>query len=268
MPLLDNPYIKNIVDAFVSVEKYDIRVSKVVLNQDTWDKIQNQDFTTNFVSYPRYLSNCRDQISCGTLWGASVEIGDENKVFGEPGLIPSNFSLNHEEINVLSGEPLPEFGVCIKTGNYEVRNNLELVSAEERHRRMVKWKIKSNLSINIKTRANFYYRYPKSEWVAMETLREMITEQEFRKYLVYGFILVEGQSGKVYQIFRSQDHIKVWEKGNLVEELCVFLSNRQIPPTDKLIAFKTMIEANEKDIKILANVYRVNYPRLKSVACD
>lgn len=47
------------------------------------------------------------------------------------------------------------------------------------------------------------------EWKAIDTLREMITELEYRKYLKDGFILVPGKSGRIYQVFRKRSHTKV-----------------------------------------------------------
>jgi hypothetical protein len=120
-------------------------------------------------------------------------------------------------------------------------------------------KLRSNLIIQIKSRSNVS-QYPgeaEPERKALETLRETITEAEFRKYLRYGFVLVRGQSGRTYQIFKNQSHCKVWLGGKLVEEVCVRLKDKQIPMTDNVIAFKTMIEASEEDFKKLGNVYKM-----------
>lgn len=119
--------------------------------------------------------------------------------------------------------------------------------------------LKSNLTIIIKSRANPIRRnIPNNEKVAIETLREMITEIEFRKYMKDGFILVRGLSGRVYQIFRDKEHTKVWEKGKLVEEVCVRIKRSlNVPPTDNVIAFRAMILCSEEEFKKLGNVYRM-----------
>ncbi len=119
------------------------------------------------------------------------------------------------------------------------------------------YRIQTNLLIKVRTRAPEVQTFPKNEWIAIETLREMITEQEYRRYIKYGFILVQGASGKIYQIFREDRHIKVWVKGEVVEELCVYIKDTKIPKTDKLIAFKTMIEVNEQEIRNYSNVYQM-----------
>ena len=94
------------------------------------------------------------------------------------------------------------------------------------------------------------------ERVAMEALRESLTENEWRRYLTRGFILVRGSSGKRYQIFRDKWHTKVWDKGKVVSEICARISGA-VPPTDNVIAFKAMIEADEGQFERIGNVYRM-----------
>lgn len=45
-------------------------------------------------------------------------------------------------------------------------------------------------------------------------------------------------------------------KGELVEEICVRLKSG-MPPTDNVIAFKTIIETNEKYFALLGNRYNM-----------
>jgi hypothetical protein len=119
--------------------------------------------------------------------------------------------------------------------------------------------IKANLCILSKSRAwGIHYgeaKFEGAEAVALEALRETITEQEFRHYLKYGFLNVRGQSGTLYQIYRDTWHIRVWEQGKKVEEICIGLS--ETPPTDRVIAVKTMIEADENIIRAKGNVYNM-----------
>lgn len=121
-----------------------------------------------------------------------------------------------------------------------------------------KWNMRRYLVIKSKTRGGLINGVHPAEITALDTLRELITEKEFRKYLKYGFLLVEGDSGDVYQVFRDKDHIKVWRKGILIEEICVYLDpSFKAPPTDKVIGFLTMIHASEADFKKLGNVYKM-----------
>ena len=114
------------------------------------------------------------------------------------------------------------------------------------------------MAIFVKTRANTIDKnIPKNEQVAIETLREMLTETEFRKYIKYGFILAKGKSGNIYQVFKNKSHTKVWKNGKVIEEVCVRIkSDQNVPPTDNVIAFKTMIETDEQDFKNIGNVYK------------
>lgn len=120
-----------------------------------------------------------------------------------------------------------------------------------------RFRAKSGLVIISKSRAVPLSKdIPENERVAMETLREEVSESEFRRYLKYGFILVKGLSGDTYQIFRNQSHTKIWRGGKIVEEVCVRLSDRSIPSTDNVIAFKNIIQCSEDEFKNLGNVYR------------
>lgn len=120
----------------------------------------------------------------------------------------------------------------------------------------VKDVVKNNLLIKTKYRSELT-RFNGVELKAIETLREIISESEFRKFIAYGFITVIAASGRKYQILRNQNHIKVWKAGKLEEEICIRIADDKVPKTDKLIAFKTMIEANEDEFRKLGNVYKM-----------
>jgi hypothetical protein len=124
---------------------------------------------------------------------------------------------------------------------------------------ILKERLKSNLIINVRSRGapTQYSGEAEPERKALETLREIITEAEFRKYLRYGFILVKGRSGRVYQVFKNKSHCQVWLNGKVVEEICVRIKNKEIPLTDNIIAFKTIIETSEEGFKKMGNVYKM-----------
>lgn len=118
--------------------------------------------------------------------------------------------------------------------------------------------LKNNLLIKVKTRADELLKnLPENEQVAIETLREEISETEYRRYMKYGFITVVGGSGDRYQIFRNRSHTRIWRGGKIIEEVCVRLSDSKMPPTDSVVAFKNMIQINEKEFKKLGNVYNM-----------
>jgi hypothetical protein len=124
------------------------------------------------------------------------------------------------------------------------------------NRDILQTKIKSNLVIQIKSRVPDQQAVAENELIALDTLREVVTESEFRKYLKYGFVLVKGQSGDIYQIFKNRSHTKVWRNGELIEEVCVRLKG-EVPATDNVIAFKAMIEADESSFKKCGNVFKM-----------
>jgi hypothetical protein len=124
--------------------------------------------------------------------------------------------------------------------------------------------IRSHLSPVVKTRSEAIMASTPQEAVAMEALRETVTEDDFKRYLRYGFVLVRGNSGATYQVYRNRSHVKVWVGGKVVEEICVYLRDTsdhggvgKIPMTDKVVAFKAMIEADEEAFKKLGNCYRM-----------
>ena len=126
------------------------------------------------------------------------------------------------------------------------------------------------LAIHVKSRVDLPFNVTPAEGQAIETLREMITETEFRRYLKYGFVLVKGAGGDTYQVFRNKSHTKVWRGGKVIEEICIRLKDsaviaenfwkpgdKTIPPTDNVIAFKSMIEADEEGFKKSGNLYKM-----------
>jgi hypothetical protein len=112
------------------------------------------------------------------------------------------------------------------------------------------------LSIIVKSRARTEFFGGPGEQKAQETLREMVSESDYRKYVKYGFVLVPGQSGMVYQIF-GQGHTKVWDRGVLHAEVCIVFNDMNIPPTDRVIALKTLVASSEEEFYRLGNVYKM-----------
>jgi len=72
----------------------------------------------------------------------------------------------------------------------------------------------------------------------------------------YGFIMVKARSGEEYQVFQNKSHTRVWKNGEIVREICIRLKT-EVPSTDNVIAFKTMIETDEQEFEKLGNVYHL-----------
>jgi hypothetical protein len=127
----------------------------------------------------------------------------------------------------------------------------------EQRRQLKQLELRSHLIIQIKSRAPSARVIQDNERVAMETLRETVTEEEYRRYLKYGFIMVKGKSGDEYQIFRNKSHTRVWRNGLVVEEICVRIRDNAVPPTDNVIAFRAMALIDEQEFKKSGNVYKM-----------
>lgn len=232
-----------LAEAFAEVEKHDIRVARMTLERPVYTMLAaSKDFMfiNHYINNPYRMQQNQGNKAIGMLWGASVELGEKSQVFGEKGFFPGHNGMPSNMFDT-------EFSVGIFDDEWKKTHALRLKLC----------KLHGNMTIIVRSRAEFFGAIPRNEWNAIETLREMITEKEFKKYMKYGFILVKGQSGRIYQIFRSKWHTKVWENGQLIEEVCVRIKDKKIPPTDNVVAFKNLIEYSEESFKNLGNVYNM-----------
>ncbi len=69
---------------------------------------------------------------------------------------------------------------------------------------------------------------------ARQTLRRIIGEQAYRKFFRDGFITVVPKSGLTYRIFPGHGITEVYDRGIMVDRLCVVLQGN-FPPTDSLL---------------------------------
>jgi hypothetical protein len=93
---------------------------------------------------------------------------------------------------------------------------------------------------------------PPAEIAARETLRRVVGEDKFRRFLCRGYISVKAKSGLVYQIFPGHGTTKVYRNGEPVETLCVVMKG-SFPPTDELIMRFLLILNDEADFRAHAN---------------
>lgn len=91
------------------------------------------------------------------------------------------------------------------------------------------------------------------ELTALRLLKDLLTNAEWRRYLRYGFVIVEGLTGLTYQIIRGGQHVKVFARGRKVVELCL-TCQRSLPPTDCVVARKIMLETDELGFWWEANI--------------
>lgn len=94
---------------------------------------------------------------------------------------------------------------------------------------------------------------------ARETLCRVIGEYKYQDFIKKGFISVRGKSGLTYQIFPAHGITNVYNRGNMVERLCVVLQG-DFPPTDSLIMRYLMILNNEDQFRGFAVKHSVYKP--------
>ena len=86
---------------------------------------------------------------------------------------------------------------------------------------------------------------------ARQTLRRVLGEERFESFLRSGYVTVRARSGKCYQLFPAHKMTCVYDKGRLVDRLCVVLQG-EFPPTDSLIMRYLMVLNNERQFRQLA----------------
>lgn len=188
-----------------------------------------------------YFPTLIDDVGMRGSIPAEAAVPDGRPESKDPSIVPSGFNISFESDNNCA---------------WIINDSPDLILTDDYHFRAYPTTGLAP-SIHIGFRTNALRNITGPELIALETLREIISEKDFRKYLKDGFLLVKGGSGMVYQIYRDRTHIKVWEHGKRIEEICVYFKNRKIPQTDKVLAFKIMIESDENAFKKLGNVYNM-----------
>lgn len=92
-----------------------------------------------------------------------------------------------------------------------------------------------------------------SEIKARETLRDLISERDWERYLSQGFVIIKGNSGKVYQIFSNHQNnrIRVYEQGKHLYNLCIH--SEDVPDTDHVLSCMLLIQNDENEFFKMCN---------------
>jgi len=109
-------------------------------------------------------------------------------------------------------------------------------------------KANTNLkSINERTKSKNKSKLTAPELKARITLRDQISEKEWKRYVTNGYILVNGDSGSVYQVFANHKgrHIKVYDKGKHIHDLCIHSVG--VPDSDHVMNCMLMLQSDEED---------------------
>lgn len=98
---------------------------------------------------------------------------------------------------------------------------------------------------------------------ARETLKRVIGENKFTNFIKNGFVTIKAKSGLVYQIFPGHGVTAVYNKGQMIERLCVVLQGN-FPPTDSLIMRFLLILNNEDQFRSFAIKHGVYNSNIKA----
>jgi len=236
-----SPDFSIVADGFAQIEKRDVRVGRVDIPDADFARMRAfKDFPFLIDDNSPLSGGARVRLGygtrhTGTLWGADLYTGSKRMVVypeGWPDVKWQNISGSVVKPCVVS-----ELGFHDLDGFCGV-----------------------GLTIVVKSHCKPFRAESRAEQVALETLREAVTEEEFRGYLRTGFLCVRGASGDIYQIPRGINgygHVKVWRNGVMVEEVCSVIRDRSVPPTDRVLAFKAIIEADEQEFRSIGNVFNM-----------
>jgi len=109
-------------------------------------------------------------------------------------------------------------------------------------------KLNTNLkAINKRTKSKNRSELTNPELKARTTLRDQISEKAWKRYVTNGYVLVNGDSGKVYQVFANHKgrHIKVYEKGKHIHDLCIH--SEEVPDSDHVMNCMLLIGSDEDE---------------------
>jgi hypothetical protein len=110
---------------------------------------------------------------------------------------------------------------------------------------------------NVRNRKRHSLHRPQAnEERARRLLQRLIGFRRYARYIRDGFISHRGASGRVYQIFPGDIHMRVWFKGQRVENLCLCIEDHSLPPTDSVVMRLLMLEHSEAEFREQANISR------------
>lgn len=123
-------------------------------------------------------------------------------------------------------------------------------------KQQIKNLIKSNLLIKVGGNRRALKQGDLKELKARDTLRDMITERDWRRYVTNGFIMVKGASDFSwngvqgpfwYQVFNDGRRVQVYKDGNHVHSICIH-TDKICPPSDHVINIKVLVEIDESQV--------------------
>lgn len=189
-------------------------------NTDSYNSLWRKDVdtTTSGAFYREYLSSWDDAGTSAT----GYDIQSSN-----------NYNYNYKTTRIYNNNI--EFTYAA-TGEILRKTTWRspVIPPEERMRRIIQERMAPIVIIRGKKRESLSIAIDEREERARQTLRRIIGQQAFRKFIRDGFITVVSKSGLTYRIYPGHGMTDVYDRGIMVERLCVVLQGR-FPPTDSLI---------------------------------
>lgn len=85
----------------------------------------------------------------------------------------------------------------------------------------------------------------KAETKARRTLKKLIGEKEYIRYLANECVQVFGKSGRMYKVYPGDRETEVYNKSGKIGRVCVVVGDSTIPPTDSILMRVAMIQSDE-----------------------
>ena len=168
--------------------------------------------------------------------------------------VATNTSVCYQTTTIyVNGVPLN--GIATYGSNY-----MPVLSKQE----ILKNRIAKNLrpSIEAKNGSLMALNRDPAERRARRLLSDLISREEFKRYLVRGFIMVKGRSGILYKIAGGHQQIISYVKNaegryEPFESFCVVFQDSRLPWTDGVIMRKLLIDTEEFKLHQIANVFKI-----------
>lgn len=120
---------------------------------------------------------------------------------------------------------------------------------------LFKQNIKSNLkAINSSKKTRSYSNSLSfQEQKARNTLRDLITEKEWRRYLTNQYVMIKGHlTNNYYQVFATGGMMNVYQKGKLIATHCIH-THKSCPPTDHILNVLFLAKYDESTLLAAGN---------------
>lgn len=232
-----NVYPTNIMTATAPTQQMSYQITNDVISTGS---ITNATWNT---TYNIQTATSAMQTALSNQYGATVSTADiQNNIRITTGANGTNTytisyaSLAQGEANYLASQKLDLKGLMREA----IRHNLLIRSGGKR----------KSLNLDVTPQ----------ELKARDTLRDMISEADWRRYMTNGFLMVKGSkdfskgSAYWYQIHADRSRrVRVYQDGKALKDICIHSAD-VCPPSDHVINMKVLVEIDEQAVWSGGNV--------------